>query len=243
MMMKEHQGPGPSELNGKGTLRHRFGAAVLALHLVGVGMGCGKIDDSAGQRVDSSFPLSVTVHKEGNQPVPGVRLYERNIVVGVTDSSGVAKVALEGVEGGSATLLVKCPESFTSPDKPIVVGLRHLAQGSPLPKFESQCVSLEHSVVVGIRAENGAHLPVRYLEKVVGETDEAGVAHVALQVTSKQPITLTLDTAQNGNLLPQNPTLTFSAPERDELVLFEQKFTVKPRVVRVTKKGPVPVRL
>jgi len=64
-----------------------------------------------------------------------------------------------------------------------------------------------------------------------------------LQAAPRDLITLTLDTEARDNLRPQNPTLQFLAPDRDELVLLEQKFTVLKKVVHVKKVArPTPLQ-
>jgi hypothetical protein len=133
---------------------------------------------------------------------------------------------------------VKCPDGFASPQRPLAVGLRRLAPGSPQPRFEAECVPLLHSIVAGVRTENAASLPILHLNQVVGHTDELGVGHVLLEASEHQQITLTLDTREHPNVLPQSPALTFVAPEREALVLLEQKFTVKKPPPPPRKRAP-----
>ena len=92
------------------------------------------------------------------------------------------------------------------------------------------------SFVVGIRTENGAHLPILRLNKTIGKTDDFGVAHVLVQAAPHDQVALTLDTTDFPMLRPQKPTLSFAAPDHDELVLLEQKFTVLRPVVHVKAK-------
>ena len=158
-------------------------------------------------------------------------------MVGRTDASGNVHLSLKGNEGDVASLAVKCPDTYASPDKEVVVGLRHFAAGSPPPRFQSVCVPLVRTFVVGIRTENGPRLPVLRLSKVVGRTDDFGAAHLLIQAASRDQVALTLDTSENPMLRPQNPTLTFVAADRDELILLEQKFTVLKKVVKVAKKN------
>jgi len=124
---------------------------------------------------------------------------------------------------------IQCPAAFASPPQPLVVGLRHLSDGSPAPTFEVECVSLVHSFVVGISAERGARLPLLYLTQPIGETDEFGIAHVLLQASDQEQISLTLDTSARPELRPQSPSLTFVTAPRDELVLLTQRFVEERR--------------
>jgi hypothetical protein len=115
-----------------------------------------------------------------------------------------------------------------------------MTAGSPEPRFEVECVSLVHTIVVGLRAEHGANLPILRLNQVVGKTSVEGVAHVALEAAPNEQVTLTLDTSEAPSLLPQNPTLSFVTKDRDELVLLEQKFTVKKKPVVRAPRPNIP---
>jgi hypothetical protein len=161
-----------------------------------------------------------------------VELFDQKKLVGKTDAAGRVGLKLTGKEGGTVSLKVKCPATFKSPEKPIVVGLRLMSAGSPAPKFEAECVPLVRTVVVGLRAENGANLNIIRLNQVVGRTDELGVAHLSMQVSPGEQVALTLNTGSNSFLRPQNPTLSFVAADRDEMLLLEQKFTLLKPVVR-----------
>ncbi len=202
--------------------------------LIGVG--------DQGAPINQSYPVVVNAVRDDHEPLPGVQVLFGQKLLGTTDASGGVRLALRGNEGDLVSLNIKCPDTYASPDKPVAVGLRHFAAGSPPPRFETQCVPLTRSFVVGVRTENGAHLPIRRLNQVVGQTDDYGVAHVLLQAAPHEQVVLTLDTGENQLLRPQNPTLTFVAPDRDQLVLLEQKFTVIKRVVHVAPKI-IPKRL
>jgi hypothetical protein len=204
--------------------------------------GCAKVrglfedQQPASVATDVGYPVIVSARRDDQEPVPDVQLLLGAKVLGTTNAAGTVQLSLKGDEGGLVSLVAKCPDTFASPEKPIVVGLRRMAPGSPPPKFAVQCVPLLRSIVVGIRTENGANLPIRRLNQVVGQTDAEGVAHLLLKAAPRDPVILTLDTHKDDTLRPQNPTLTFAAPDRDELVLLEQKFTVKRKVVHVKPK-------
>jgi hypothetical protein len=176
---------------------------------------------------NSTFPISIRARAEDQTNVVDVQLSLGNQALGKTDDSGSLSFTLHGNEGDTVALNVKCPAAYASPERPLLVGLRHLGDGSTAARFEVECFSLVHSVVVGVRAENGPHLPILRLKRVVGQTDDQGVAHVLLQASANEQIALTLDTSKNASLLPQNPTLDFATHDSDELVLVSQKFTVK----------------
>jgi hypothetical protein len=204
---------------------------------------CAPAEAPSSGTLDATFPVLVSARADGRTPVAGaeVRLGKRKI--GETDATGSVRLALSGNEGERTALELQCPSGFASPERPLVVGLRHLSKGSPPPKFEVECVPLVHTVVVGLSAENGAHLPILLLKKKIGETNEFGNAHVLLRAASDERLTLTLDTSQNPNLRPQNPSLTFVTQNTDEFVLLEQKLTSKAAPARAHPRnaGPRPL--
>lgn len=183
-----------------------------------------------------SYPVQIVALGDGEKPLAGVELLLGKRTLGTTDAAGTLKLSLKGNEGDVVSLGVKCPDTYGSPETSLNVGLRHFAEGSPPPRFETRCIPLVRSFVVGIRAENGAHLPIVRLAKTIGKTDDFGVAHVLVQAAPHDQVVLTLDTTDFPLLRPQMPKLSFAAPDHDELVLLEQKFTVFRPVVRAKPK-------
>jgi len=200
-------------------------------------------DELAGSTQARDFPISIAASSEGRNPVAGVEISLGKQLLGTTDASGSAGLALHGSEGDRLSLNVKCPNAYASPERPLLVGLRRLGDGSTRARFEVECFALVHNVVVGIRAENGPRLSILRLKSVVGQTDDQGVAHVLLQASANEQIALTLDTSKNPSLLPQNPTLDFATRDSDEFVLVSQKFTLKPRAPRHVVPRAIPRHL
>lgn len=173
-----------------------------------------------------SFAVVLAVRAAANAPVRDARVFANKKLLGTTDGSGLSRLSLKGRDGQTVPLTIECPAGFSSPQAPVPVALRRLTPGSRPPRFEAHCLSTTHSVLIGIRAERGANLPILQLGRSIGSTDASGNAHVLLaNVTADQPIALTLDTSQQPLLRPQNPVLTFVPAARDELVLLEQTFS------------------
>ncbi len=208
------------------------------LALLGLALSsCELFEERASQTEAPEFPITVSVFGDARQPLAGVELYDQKKLLGKTAASGSVGLKLTGSEGGTVSLRVKCPATFKSPEKPIVVGLRLMSAGSPAPKFEAECVPLVRTVVVGLRAENGPNLNIVRLNQLVGRTDEQGVAHVRLLVAPGEQVALTLNTSANPLLRPQNPTLSFVAADRDEMLLLEHKFTLHKPVIHVKPRN------
>jgi hypothetical protein len=190
------------------------------------------------------YSLFIAAQTDGEDPLAGVRVSRQGVLIGSTDTSGRVQLSLDGAEGDRVPLDIACPEGFVSPVEPVVVGLRHLGPGSPAPTFEVACIPLLHTFVVGLRAANGALLPVLHLGKPIGHTDALGVAHVLVRAPRHEQVSLTLDTSGRPDLRPQNPSLTFVAPDRDELVLFEQELVALAPPApppRRRPRGPIPL--
>jgi len=217
-----------------------FSSAAVAL-ISGALLACsdpGVYPDGSGS---GPFSVVVAVHAGRDAPVAGARVLSGKQLLGQTDASGLSRLRLQGRDGQNVPLSVECPPGYSSPEAPLPVALRELASGSPPPRYEAHCTATTHSVLVAIRADNGANLPILQLDRRVGTTDAAGIAHVLLAgVSAEQPIALTLDTTQQSNLRPQNPVLTFVSAPRDELVLLEQQFSrLEPK--RKVARAPRPI--
>ncbi|MGO8998638.1 MAG: hypothetical protein ACLQVI_35395 [Polyangiaceae bacterium] len=210
-------------------------------------LSCSKMDVGIDEPKPVPFEVQITVTSDPGQPLPGAFIMAGTKIVGKTDANGGAKVRFGGKEGDQVELSVKCPAEYQSPTTPLNIALRHLSAGSRPPQFEAQCSPMLRTVVVGIRADNGANLPVNYLGRTVARTDASGAALFTLKVKPAEQVLVTLSTAEKGSelLRPESPTLTFLSKDKDDFVLLEQIFTtqkVKP-TYHAKKKvvGPTPL--
>jgi hypothetical protein len=225
----------------------RDGSPVMWLAMLGasaLATACSKSEPDLVPAPEAPFQLIVSIESDPGHAVAGARVLFKTKAIATSDAAGVAKVEVSGTEGDTVSLAIQCPEGYASPEKPVVVGLRHLAPGSPPPKFEARCTPVLRTVVVGLRTENGPNLPVQQLGRTIARTDGNGVAHFVLRVKPSEQIILTLGTSDKGAeaLRPQNPTLQFVAKDQDDFVLLEQKFKVEKKKVYV-KVAPKPTPL
>ncbi len=192
------------------------------------------------------FDVIVRVTGDPAQPVASAEVLHNGSMISTTKGDGIAKLRLQGGEGDSFSFTIKCPPGYQSPAKPTVVMLRRSADPSRLPEYSVSCPPTSRTVVVAIRAENGANLPVLHLGRQLARTDESGAAHVMLSVNPGDGFELVLSTADKGGemLRPQNPSASFVAKQQDEVFAFDVKFTVekKPVVRRPRPVGPTPLR-
>ncbi len=206
-------------------------------------LGCGLLEPPA----PPSFEARIRVFSDPNVPLPGARVVYKSSAVGTTDETGTVNFRLTGTEGQVYDLVVRCPEGFTSPSKPVSVALRKLADPAARPEYRVDCPPSTRKVVVAVRADNGKDLPVIYLGRELARTDESGAAHVMLTVPPNQLVQLKLSTEGEGakDLRPQNPVASFAVKDRDEVLVFEQKFKVERKAVRIYRPraptGPKPL--
>lgn len=202
-------------------------------------LGCGRL--SLEPNTKQAFKIIVRATTPQGQPVKGAQLLLENKAVGATKEDGTTEIKFVANEGEAYDLSVQCPQGFQTPTKPIQVTLRKLADNKK-PEFATTCAPSSQVLVVAVRAEGGPNLPVMYLNNEIGRTDESGAANVALRLAPNESFELKLNTTEAGaeTLRPQNPSMTFTMKDRDDIVHFEQKFTreIIRRVIRGGPKGP-----
>jgi hypothetical protein len=213
--------------------------AVFVLLLPVLLGACSKL--SIGLDPPPEPPFEVRFHaSDGDRALKGVNVLSGTKVIGATDATGIVTAKFRGQEGDMREVTIQCPAEFESPAKPIAVSLRRFAPGSPPPLFEVRCAPSLRTVVVGIRAENGANLPILYLTRPVARTDRSGAALFVLRVKPDEQVQLTISTTDGSGdeLRPQSPTLTFLTKNRDDFVLLDQPFLIQKKPVVFRKKPP-----
>jgi hypothetical protein len=216
--------------------------AVLGNVALAVALGpCSKVDIGLDEPKAEPFEVTVHVVSDPGVPLPGAEVLSVNSLLGKTDADGAAGVRFTGKEGDQVELTVRCPADYESPAAPLVVGLRRLAAGSKAPQFDVRCPPEMRTFVVGVRAENGANLPVEYLGRVVAQTDSSGAAVFRVRVRPLEQVEIMLDTSQPGaeQLRPVSPHLTFVAKDYEDFVVLDQNFTIEKKPVHY---GPKPAR-
>ncbi|MCL2724671.1 MAG: hypothetical protein FWD69_09570 [Polyangiaceae bacterium] len=189
------------------------------------------------------FDVYIKVESDPGHPVVGATVTRASNVLATTGPDGRAMITLTGAEGDTTDVMVKCPEILQSPTTPTTIRLTRYADPKKMPEYAVFCPPLRRHIVVAIRAENGANLPVKYLDKIVARTDVSGAAHFLLDAMPGEKIVVTLDTSEARRLSAQqqNPSTAFFARPADEILVWEQKFVldkVKPIGIR---RGPCPV--
>lgn len=186
--------------------------------------------------------IAIRVTSDPGKPVADASLTFNGAKVGVTGVDGVGVLKLVGKDGESFSVTVACPEGFESPAKPVQVLLKRLADQSKMPEYAATCPPTNRTVVVAVRAENGPDLPVLYLGREVARTDASGAAHVMLKLPPGDEFSLTLSTGDDKLIKPQSPVASFAVGNRDDVVLFDQRFERAKPVIRSSgprRRGPI----
>jgi hypothetical protein len=174
-----------------------------------------------------TYTLLIHVESDPGVPLAGAKLASGGVPLGESDANGRLELALAGNPGEAVAIDTSCPAGYRNPNEPLQIVLRPLAE-QKRPEFRVRCQPLKRSMVLTVRTQNGAGLPLRYLGKEIARTDDKGAAHALLEVVPGDTVTVTLDTSapEHAALMPQNPELKTVVPERDEIVLFDQSFTM-----------------
>ncbi len=189
------------------------------------------------------FEFVVRVTSEPGEPVSNAELTRDGKLLGKTGTDGIVQLSSPGNEGETILVDVHCEERLLSPAKPLAVLLRHLNEPRLLPRYEVTCSPRTRTLVVAIRAENGADLPVHRFGREVARTDRSGAALVALEIAPDEAVDLTLNTAQSPWLKPKDPTQRFQIGSADGPFIFSQSFQdARATPHRIRRRGG-PIRI
>jgi hypothetical protein len=179
--------------------------------------------------------VAFAVEGDPGEPLGGATVSRDDRTLATTGPDGHAQITLDGADGETVDTSIRCPEGHTSPVRPVSIRLARTRDGKP-PTFTVTCPPSQRHVVVAVKAENGPNLSVVYLGKVITHTDASGAAHFAIEAPPGDQFQVTLDTADDKKLSPVSPSKPFTVGARDDVFVFEQKFEVEKKKVRVVKK-------
>jgi len=218
-------------------------AAMNASHLLLLCLltGCANI---GREPKPTRYEFVVHVESDPSHPLAGARLLHGGRELGVSANDGHITVRATGSEGERIELEVACPTGFRSPEAALRVTLRHAVGTSERPEYFTACPPLTRKLVVAARLEHGANLPIRYLGRELARSDSDGVAHLLVEGETDKTVELTVDTSEQPQLRPKNPTARFRIGNRDDIVVLAQTFqsSKKPVAHRHRPSGPVRIR-
>jgi hypothetical protein len=234
-------------------------------------VSCSNVDALLAPQTEVRYAFRIRVNSDPDVPLEGASVSVTGGTARTSDRSGIVEFVARGQMGDPLEIAVACPAGFTSPSKPLMVSIRPIDQASKLPTYEVACPPSTRRYVAAVRTEftlsfqethkdrpstvayepekgPHVHLPIVYLGRTIGETDDSGAGHIYLETQPGDQVEVTLLTEnvpkEKGEIRPKNPVLTFVARSNDAYEILDQKFiipsqrtTAVPRV-RNTPSGP-----
>lgn len=199
----------------------------------------------SSRTADDSFEISLRATSDDALPLADATFTTGESSLGKTNSSGVVNVRLRGTEGQTLPITAKCPVGYESSGELSPVRLarpRRVGEAVAQPlTVDATCLRNLRDVVVLVRTESAANLPVHVDGKPAATTSD-GTAHVLLQLDrGVRQVSVTLDTAQQPKLRPKNPSRTFDLHGRDAVLVMDQAFS-KARSMPNSHRPPGPRR-
>lgn len=232
--------------NAHRTQRHRGASARALARALACGGAFALSAGCGGNQAPTLYPITLRVVSD-SRPLAGAQVLVRDRELGATDATGSFRMQTPGVEGTSLELTVRCPNGFTSPANPVSVVLRSTialdrTQQAAGIETTAECPPSHRIAAVVVRTPNRGNLPILYNGHEITRTDLQGIAHMIFRVAPREAIALRIDTSSQPNLRPQNPLLTVTTREGDDVYVTSQNFDdYVPPVVRrpVVRRGPV----
>lgn len=206
------------------------GAALFAV----VATGCDRFDPPP----PPPQTVVIRVNSDPGKPLKGADVLFGGSKVGVTGADGAAEIKLAGRDGEVFDVNVACPKGFESPKTPVRVTLHRLAEEGKRPEYTVQCPPKTRTIVVAVRADGIRDLPVTLLGREIAKTDQSGAAHVVLTLEPGEQFELVLDTNDEKfeDLKPQNPFMSFSVSQQDDIFAFDPKFEREKKKIRYVRR-------
>lgn len=197
------------------------------------------------------FDVQFRVVSDDGLGLAGVAVTAGGHRIGSTNESGELRASIEGREGDAIPIRVQCGPEYRDPDHPLTLKLattRRITGSLGLPSipYESVCIRNLRKVVVVAHADKLAGLPIVVEGKQVAVTDAYGNAHVLIPLgASEAVLRVGFDTTSRPELQPKNPSRTCDVGPGDDVVTFEQKFTLSKTAppARVARPKQIPVRI
>jgi hypothetical protein len=168
------------------------------------------------------------VTADDNTPVAAARIVlDGDKVLGETGTDGTLLVEIQAPEGLRLGADAGCPDGYL-PGPPTTVSLRSHqrldSKSDEAPEVSLRCSRTNRIAAVAIRAGGQAGLPIMLLGREIARTDASGVAHTMFRMPPGATFRLTIDTSSDPSLRPKSPSVTFTVPDRDDALIFDQPF-------------------
>jgi hypothetical protein len=193
------------------------------------------------------FAVHFRVVDDEQMPVPGSQIIvnERTLYVA---STGTVTDHLAGQEGDAVIAQVVCPAGWYTPQstqKQLILKnfTSYEAAATNSRELEFICVPKKKNHVLIVKSSQPL-LPIQINGKTVMHTDTGGFAQLVMSGPPGERIHLQISTEEHPLLVPRNPSLVVTLPEKRKFLVFEQSFEIVKPVSRKKKaRRPGPRRL
>jgi hypothetical protein len=185
------------------------------------------------------YSVAISAARDDGAPLAGVAVQIAGRDRGFTDSGGRLEVEVAARPGARAQVVAHCPAGFREARYPAAVTLRRFrkleeqstSDGIPIA---ITCLPSERTAVLVVRTDGRPNLPVVVNGRELARTDRSGAAHLHFKLPLYGGLRVALDTAGRPELMPQSPQLSFQIGDADEILIFDQPFSIKepPKPVR-----------
>jgi hypothetical protein len=188
----------------------------------------------------ASYAVLVRAVDDLGKPLASVQLSAAGAALGETDAVGQRALSMPGTEGQRVDLLARCPAGYAGPRERPAFLLKHMRdlQGglSDQPiEVNLTCDATSHVALVAIHTGQPG-LPIMLRGQAVGQTSEAGTAHVMLREPVGNSFQLTLDTSAKPELRPESPTHMFAVTHQDAFAVWDQPFEREKKAAPAVRK-------
>jgi hypothetical protein len=175
--------------------------------------------------------LQVSVQDDSGGALAAVPVAIDGVQVATSDARGQARAVVHAAEAGKVRVSAQCPSSYRSADARVVsLGARASALTLALV-----CKPVERKLAVVVRAPGAEGAWVRADGEPLGRLDSEGTLHALVKRAPDSTLRLTIDTSEAPRLWPQHPVRELRVADRDDIVVFDQAFTVAVPTPRTTR--------
>jgi hypothetical protein len=190
-----------------------------------------------------SIALIVEVVDDQDRPFSGALVFIEERNYGTTDDRGRMTAQLNGPEGRRFGIRVSCPNGWiVENEKQRELNVRFLrpidrknAVPAPMDVL-FRCVPVTRKIVLLVRADGQAGLPIKAMGRELAMTDGKGVAQSVIEGMPGDEIEIEIDTSDNPELRPSMPSRRFTMPMRNQILIFDQRFESKQSNSRKTRR-------
>lgn len=210
----------------------RVGAKRRTPLLIALWGACSALAGSCDQAdlASTAVPIAVQASDDLGAPLANVELFAHGKRLSQTSALGTLRYTLRGTIGQQVALSGRCPNGFRDPEPLPPIRLRALAsigRSDAELKLQLVCRAAVRNVLIIIKTDDRANLPVWLNGEQRTRTDRSGVAHLHLRSTPGDTAWVRIGTQDNPRLQPVDPRRSFEIADRDSVFVFDQAFVTR----------------